>query len=1024
MARCSVIVHYGPPGPERSQKLFEDCLDLYSPTDTAFLYLVATPLRRRQLHRLFLERFPHVFELPIMTFPGWVHSLVKNDPSRPQILDEAQKKGLLAEVLDDADFEVAGHLEHTSGVLPYLCQYISFVKMQNIKDEPMLRLRYEKLGKAVGRMEEDLMRVFSHYQHLLEERGYEDEAGLYDRVYEGLLTGTLKPDSVFPGLRRLVLEGLYTLTPVERGILQILTSEIEEIHFSIDLDSQQRQFDPFSEALQELVEFLEELDALWVFEKTQSSSSPAVFCQTETREKEVVEVAGRIRQLRQSHPELKFTDIALICSQPGDYQAYVEEIFPEWGIPFHWLAGRSAGESKAVATFARYIRLLRGNFHRQHLFDLLGSPWIGIQGLSEENIRLMERLSLQAGIIEGLEQWLVDFPSWIRLYLQEIRREGKDKWADQVDATYPIFLDVIKALNTPREPRPYLDWIRELTLRVEAFFRSTTQGSLSWSRLENLSLTTFLDRVKTAALFWNDRPLSLDRFSALLLRQLSDSRAWVDFDQDAVLAGDKRDFQQCRFRFLFWLGFAEGQFPTPPFQHIFFQETRTSQWEFGNRKRNLAENYYLFNVLKSAASEEICFSCPKRVGEVTYLPSPFLRHLSRVRVEQPSLLSGLRPATPVLDDQVRENVRRGIQIQSLRALPELSIFEGLFSTQEVLAQLRQRFFSDAIEVSPTRLQEYVQCGFQYFLRRVLRVEPVEEIGEEITALEKGRFLHRVLFQFLGNGFEAPLEHTPSIREKWTKKQRRRMAAIVNNEPLTLHLQRRWQNDLFWRHQEKKLVRGLVGKGEGILTRFIDREWERSRYARADRLEASIGPVNLGNCATVPNSKKTHGIPVRLVGSIDRLDRTTEGSFLIDYKTGAKDDRKRVYEGWGFQLPLYVKAAQDALGAKIKGAAFYYIGFPLEVELKELVIGEHDTNSGLEKLVEYYRDKALETTAHLYNGHFPLTLLGQSKAGCQQCGYRHICRLNPGKMEGVKLSRQFPVEEKIVERGRWVKRGRD
>ncbi len=845
MARCSVIVHYGAPGPERSEKLFEDCLDLYSPTGTAFLYVVATPLRRRQLYTVFLKRFPRVFEVPIMTFPGWVHSLVKNDPDRPHILDEAQKQDLLEGVLTDADFKVAGHLEHTHGVLPYLCQYISFVKMQNIKDEPMLRLRYKKLGKAVGPMEEGLIRVFSHYQHLLEKKGYEDEAGLYDRVYEGLLTGTLKPNFVFPELRRLVLEGLCTLTPVELGILQLLTSEIEEIHFSIDLDSQKRQLDPFSEVLQDLVEFLEKLDALWVFETTHSSSSPAVFCQVETREKEVVEVAGRIRKLKQSHPELKLTGIALICSQPGDYQAYVEEIFPEWGIPFHWLAGRSAGESKSVATFAMYVRLLKGNFHRQDLFDLLGSPWIAIQDLSEDNIRLMERLSLQAGIIEGLEQWLVDFPSWIRLHLQESRKEGKDKWADRVAAMYPIFIDVIKAFNTPREPRPYLDWIRELTLRVEAFFRSTTQGSLSWSRFENLSLTTFLDRAKTATSFRNDRPLSLDRFSALLLHQFSDSRAWVDFEQDAILAGDKRDFQQCRFQFVFWLGFAEGQFPSPPFQHIFFQETRTSQWELGNRKRNLAENYYIFNVLKSAASEEIYFSCPKRVGEVTYLPSPFLHHLSQVRIEQPSLLSSPQPPTPVLETQIRENVRRGIKIQSIRELPELSIFEGLFSTPEVLVQLQQRFFSDAIEVSPSRLQEYAQCGFRYFLRHILRIEPVEEIGEEITALEKGRFLHRVLFQFLGNGFEAPLEHTSQIREKWTKKQRRRMTTIVNNEPLTLHLQRRWQNDLFWRHQEKKLLQGLEGKGEGILTRFIDGEWERSRYARVDRLEAAVGPVNFG-----------------------------------------------------------------------------------------------------------------------------------------------------------------------------------
>ncbi len=55
-------------------------------------------------------------------------------------------------------------------------------------------------------------------------------------------------------------------------------------------------------------------------------------------------------------------------------------------------------------------------------------------------------------------------------------------------------------------------------------------------------------------------------------------------------------------------------------------------------------------------------------------------------------------------------------------------------------------FSDRT-YSATQLEEYAKCPFQYFLRRILFIETIEEPTEEIEAFELGSIIHSILYTF-------------------------------------------------------------------------------------------------------------------------------------------------------------------------------------------------------------------------------------------------------------------------------------
>src|SRR5262249_6273946 len=72
-------------------------------------------------------------------------------------------------------------------------------------------------------------------------------------------------------------------------------------------------------------------------------------------------------------------------------------------------------------------------------------------------------------------------------------------------------------------------------------------------------------------------------------------------------------------------------------------------------------------------------------------------------------------------------------------------------------------------VSATRLESWAVCPHAYFMRQVLRVEPVEDPADTlwISPIDKGSLVHEILERFVQTILSLPPEQQPGPNEPWT-----------------------------------------------------------------------------------------------------------------------------------------------------------------------------------------------------------------------------------------------------------------
>ena len=107
-----------------------------------------------------------------------------------------------------------------------------------------------------------------------------------------------------------------------------------------------------------------------------------------------------------------------------------------------------------------------------------------------------------------------------------------------------------------------------------------------------------------------------------------------------------------------------------------------------------------------------------------------------------SLLAGLlaRPA-------VTSNLVAGIELNFHRQdRDRFGPAEGMLQGEAARQRFAEQFSSQHV-FSATELEQYASCPFRFFLDRMLRVEPLEDLTLEFDVLQRGRLVHDVLAAF-------------------------------------------------------------------------------------------------------------------------------------------------------------------------------------------------------------------------------------------------------------------------------------
>lgn len=409
------------------------------------------------------------------------------------------------------------------------------------------------------------------------------------------------------------------------------------------------------------------------------------------------------------------------------------------------------------------------------------------------------------------------------------------------------------------------------------------------------------------------------------------------------------------YQHVFVLGAAEGVLPAPI--------RDDPMLDFHERKRLMQSGLRLEGAAQAARREAIAFyallqtptttltlSYPQLLGGEAVLPSPYLVRLGVEPVPPPPLpVASVEEARRIYfrrdgfpDDPVLVHAVQAWTVERRR--------EGDDSWDEYDGVVNLPLDPAARVFSASQLTTLGQCPFKWFADKVLRLAELVEPGEELSSGLKGLLYHRSLeLALLGVQDADDLYRSGVEKLEEAFRQAEQIEAIP-----TLSA---------WDARRAEHIR--------VLSRAMQQPDFMQSGAAIHDLETQF-------------ESELYGLKVS--GRMDRIDRTSQGLVLLDYKTsatkptGIKDDLGKAT--LDLQLPLYIHVAQTTLfpGESVDVAYYYSL-------TKGKTLYKSKPNPETLKAI------AQKVKAHLKTGHYPVDPDIEQKA-CKYCDYDLVCRKGP------------------------------
>ena len=837
---------------------------------------------------LFGVQFMHLYHLAAETAPA-DRALV-----REPLYFERLVAGLLREHMTEAPY--LGRCTPTYDVAAALLGAIRDLKDAAVEAEPeaVVAAVHELIEQKITTLTEfdilklnDVMCLYRHYEGALRARGLMDASDLFK---------TARP----PAARTFVY-GFYDMTQIQWDLVR----RLEEVTLLVPYEPGPMAFaDKFLKSYATAA-------AASVEAVTDAAPEPRVEVFNAAGERDEVWgvakkiLAGGVRPDR----------IGVVARTLEPYARHVEQIFEENRIPFIPPRGRPlADEPKWKFTRTLY-RLGLDDFPRGAVLDVLRSPFFGAADST-----WWPAITAARRIGRGRATWLARLDGAVRLG----REEG--------------------ALDIPeRAVRDLRAAFEKLCAKVDG-----VPPRAAWSTYAEIYDFPMPDGESAHA-----------EFHEAFERELGRAEAPAP-QRGGVTVTDVMGARGLRFHTLFVLGLNSHSFPRFILEEPFISDAaRRDVFDLRGHKIAVRHEGYdeerlLFHLMKRAATDRLVLVYQRSDADgKTRDRSPFVFDLADTEPEVPrSLHQKLKRLDPALmtreealllaDPKLTETTLRvfGRDVERYRrARRAIARIEGkTLSTHEG----RVGKIARPKRMSPTRLEKYNACPFQYFAEYVLGLFPLDdpEEAEDLDAREIGTLQHRAL--------ELHHKHEIPVAEA--------TARAFEDAPPVLYPALR-------EARRRQMVRHLEA--------FV--AWER---ARPDWAPAEFEVEVAGRLAGF-----------EFVGRADRIDRHGKRRRIVDYKrrmsgafktqlpTLAEDARK-------VQAPIYVKLAGAA------EAAFFFVEEPARSADEKRYVREFDAGWWKE------HGRAFETLLRgigdgIEAGRFEIA----PGDPCKFCDFRTVCRKN-------------------------------
>jgi ATP-dependent helicase/nuclease subunit B len=491
----------------------------------------------------------------------------------------------------------------------------------------------------------------------------------------------------------------------------------------------------------------------------------------------------------------RFDEIGMVARTLEPYQAWLQSVFDHHLVPFTSTAGRPLSREPLVKTLLRLASLPLNDFDRAAMLDVVTSPFYRAQGagFARANLRpdIWRSLVYTLGITKGEAEWrrLAEpaSSSILRDADADTDEDGQAMVGTPEISQLTYLWEIVSQLIRDCQALPAQGSIGVMT---EAFL-ILVKSHVHVPGLFDVLSPEAPDLAKIGALIRSAlaRLQQLDPLGgdltweewAELFRQIVDETSMPIEEErhQGVQVLDAMTARGRTVRVLFVLGMNEKVFPRYVREDPFLRDRQrvvlesTLGYKIDAKLAGHEEELLLFELLSRSATNRLYLSYQRadEAGRVM-APSGFIamamrdsrfirkpettipRRLTLRISEQPSiqdllpvedlalgcLLQG-HDASPILDTM---GCDRSLFEQGLATLktieresPELGPFDGMVGVQEPATAERS--------FSPTALERYATCPFQYFAEKVLRLEPVRRLQHDhLPPLTLGTLVHESL----------------------------------------------------------------------------------------------------------------------------------------------------------------------------------------------------------------------------------------------------------------------------------------
>ncbi len=726
-----------------------------------------------------------------------------------------------------------------------------------------------------------------------------------------------------------------------------------------------------------------------------------------TPEREIRYVARDIRTALASGTDA--SNIGVVIPGIDAYDDYVEDSFDTYDLEYSIDTGTTLIDTHVGSAVENLLTLSDAAPRADALTELVTNPVVELVGEDSEEAVLTAHRRSDAIRVGSIVQFLPNgVTSSIESLIETLSplRNSSTSFQEACD----ILQTAIAELKIPE------------TLDADASRIDSGREQAALSQVDEL-LSSFSD-----GHFENTDLAPSAALNRALRGATFDSKPGASGD---VVILDHIDAADFAFDQLYIVGLTTEHFPTIMRHPAFFEQMVEAHPILDVLDTRLRDRYHFATLLGNAKA--VTITTPSTDTESTaVVRSPILDELNRTTGIEPTTgtdsrigsredlqraISPLEQRLEAIDAAGRrgdltaeQTIRtdRGTKCATERSSSDLSPRDGLLDPETVAAVYPQETREP---YSASRVERYVNCGFQFYMENILDLEDPDDINRTPDPLESGTFVHDTLERFFSELQTEPGDPV-DLSETAQSELEAHMLSVALSELDAASFE---YEGVFYRRWLEQLFAGLgdpdtnphysdprphEGADKGLLVRFIEHEQERDgatlpawfEVPFGDELHDSDGEsfaIELPKGDSVP----FHGYIDRIDVSIDEDEPTIQ---LFDYKTGSTPSMTTTTGGTTFQLPLYLLAAKQVLDSNLTdmadlAATYYQTKPPNNIYQPRGIESKFDSPTELERFLSDVIPQRLQTlTTAIEQGRFQTTLLTEDEANCEYCDYRRSC----------------------------------